>query len=102
MGGTPPQMLKKNPCSTEEAEASNSRIISPTSTHRMARDSPLLDRLIKAGYHVEPCVVAPDTTAIVEFPVAAGKKIRTTRDVSMWEQLSLAAFMQRYWADNQV
>jgi hypothetical protein len=69
---------------------------------RMARDSPLLDRLVKAGYHVEPCVVAPDTTAIVEFPVAAGKKIRTTRDVSMWEQLSLAAFMQRYWADNQV
>jgi ribonucleoside-triphosphate reductase (thioredoxin) len=22
--------------------------------------------------------------------------------VSMWEQLSLAAFLQRYWADNQV
>lgn len=69
---------------------------------RMARDSPLLERLIKAGYHVEPCCVAPDVTAIVEFPVAAGNSIRTTRDITMWEQLSLAAFMQRYWADNQV
>jgi ribonucleoside-triphosphate reductase (thioredoxin) len=69
---------------------------------RMARDSPLLERIVRAGYHVEPCAVAPDTTAIVEFPVAAGNRIRTTRDVSMWEQLSLAAFMQRYWADNQV
>lgn len=24
------------------------------------------------------------------------------RDVPMWEQLSLAAFLQRHWADNQV
>lgn len=28
----------------------------------------------------------------------------TTRasELSMWEQLSLAAFLQKYWADNQV
>ena len=26
----------------------------------------------------------------------------TLDDVSMWEQLSLAAFLQRHWADNQV
>jgi hypothetical protein len=26
----------------------------------------------------------------------------SVKDVSMWEQLSLAAFLQRYWADNQV
>jgi len=69
---------------------------------RIARDSPLLERIVRAGYHVEPCAVSPDLTAIVEFPVAAGQNIRTTRDVTMWEQLSLAAFMQRYWADNQV
>lgn len=69
---------------------------------RLASDSYLLNRLIKAGYHVEPCIMSPDTTVVVEFPVCAGNEIRTTRDVSMWEQLSLAAFMQRYWADNQV
>lgn len=31
-----------------------------------------------------------------------GEGIRTVSDVSMWEQMSLAAFMQKYWADNQV
>lgn len=31
-----------------------------------------------------------------------GSLVQTVGDVSMWEQLSLAAFMQRYWADNQV
>ena len=69
---------------------------------RIARDSYLLERLIKAGYHVEPCTMSSDTTVVVEFPVCAGSSIRTTREVSMWEQLSLASFMQRYWADNQV
>lgn len=68
----------------------------------MPRGSYLLERLIKAGYHLEPCIMCPETTVVVEFPVCAGQHIRTTRDVTMWEQLSLAAFMQRYWADNQV
>ena len=31
-----------------------------------------------------------------------GEGIRTVSEVSMWEQLSIAAFMQRNWADNQV
>jgi adenosylcobalamin-dependent ribonucleoside-triphosphate reductase len=69
---------------------------------RMARDSYLLIRLIKAGYHVEPCSMCPESTVVVEFPVCAGVNIRTVKEVSMWEQLSLAAFMQKYWADNQV
>lgn len=69
---------------------------------RIARDSQLIQRLVRAGYHVEPCAVSPETTLIVEFPVFVGNDIRTLQNVSMWEQLSLAAFMQRYWADNQV
>jgi len=69
---------------------------------RMSASSPLLERLRGAGYLVEPCAVNPSETAVVEFPIDAGPGIRTTRDVSMWEQLSLAAFLQRYWADNQV
>lgn len=28
--------------------------------------------------------------------------VRTLDQVSMWEQLGLASFLQRYWADNQV
>lgn len=69
---------------------------------RIARDSYLLERIIKAGYHVEPCVMNPEMTIVVEFPVCVGDSIRTNKDVTMWEQLSLAAFMQKYWADNQV
>ena len=36
------------------------------------------------------------------MPVNLGSKIRTLQDVSIWEQVSLAAFLQKYWADNQV
>ena len=68
----------------------------------MAHDSPLLERIKAAGYHIEPCAVSPESTSIVEFPVDAGEGVRTAKDVSMWEQLSLAAFLQRHWADNQV
>jgi hypothetical protein len=28
--------------------------------------------------------------------------VRSLDQLSMWEQLSLAAFLQRYWSDNQV
>lgn len=69
---------------------------------RLARNHQLLNNLFKAGYHIEPCVVNPETTVIVSFPIAMNEKIRTLDNISMWEQLSLSAFMQKYWADNQV
>ena len=68
---------------------------------RVAANSPLLPPLVEGGYHVEPSVTDP-STMVVSFPVGLGDDIRTIDDVSMWEQLSLAAFMQRHWADNQV
>lgn len=46
------------------------------------------------------CVLG--TTVVVEIPIDVGAGVRTSREVSMWEQLSLAAFLQKYWADNQV
>ena len=39
---------------------------------------------------------------VVEVPVDVGEGIRTVGELSIWEQFSLAAFMQRHWADNQV
>ena len=36
------------------------------------------------------------------MPVDAGEGIRTAAELSIWEQFSLAAFLQRHWADNQV
>jgi hypothetical protein len=34
--------------------------------------------------------------------VSVGKGIRKANELSMWEQLALASFLQRHWADNQV
>jgi hypothetical protein len=39
---------------------------------------------------------------VVEFPVRFGDKIRTQPEVSLWEQLALAAFLQKHWSDNSV
>lgn len=50
---------------------------------------------------LEPAAENPEGTVVVEVPVDAGEGVRTARDLSMWEQLSFAAFLQRYWADNQ-
>ena len=67
---------------------------------RLSINSDILPALQKAGYHVEPCVINKDTM-IVEIPVRTKNK-KTISDVSMWEQLNLAAFLQKYWADNSV
>jgi ribonucleotide reductase alpha subunit len=69
---------------------------------RLANNSPLVKPLQDAGYKIEPCVGSESTTVVVEIPIDVGEGIRTVNDVSMWEQLSLAANMQRWWADNQV
>ena len=69
---------------------------------RLSVNSPLLKPLEKAGYKIEPAFGSEDSTVVVEVPVDVGEGIRTVSEVPMWEQMSLAAFMQRYWADNQV
>ena len=56
----------------------------------------------KAGYKIEPAFGSEDSTVVIEVPVDVGEGIRTVSQVPMWEQMCLAAFMQRYWADNQV
>lgn len=67
---------------------------------RVSEYSPLLQAARDAGYKVEKDAYA-DATWVISFPVAThcdkGKK-----DVSIWEQVALAADLQRYWADNQV
>lgn len=69
---------------------------------RLDRASDLVPALMRAGYNLEPAVEAPESTLVVSIPVDAGAGVRTLDDVSMWEQLALASFLQRYWADNQV
>jgi hypothetical protein len=69
---------------------------------RLAKSSSLVPPLIAAGYHVEDCIGQEGSTVVVEVPVQIEENIRTVAQVTMWEQLALAAFMQRHWSDNQV
>jgi len=69
---------------------------------RLSNMSPLLKPLEKAGYKIEPAFGSETSTVVIEVPVDVGAGVRTLGEVPMWEQLSLAAFMQKYWADNQV
>lgn len=69
---------------------------------RLSKHSDLINPLILAGYKIEPAVGSEDSTLVVEIPVKIDEPVRTAAEVSMWEQLSMAAFLQRYWSDNQV
>lgn len=69
---------------------------------RLANNSPLLPALEKAGYKLEVAFGQEKSTVVVEFPVFVGENVKTQEDISMWEQLAQAAFMQKYWSDNAV
>jgi ribonucleoside-triphosphate reductase (thioredoxin) len=68
---------------------------------RYAANDPLVKVFIDAGFEVEPDVMDPKHTVVVSFPTV-GPKVRTEREVSMWEKADLAVAAQAYWADNQV
>jgi adenosylcobalamin-dependent ribonucleoside-triphosphate reductase len=68
---------------------------------RIADTSPLIGALERAGYPVEEAVQEPNTK-VVSFPVHLEGCKKYQRDVTIWEQVSLAAHHQRVWADNQV
>jgi hypothetical protein len=69
---------------------------------RLAANSQLVEPLRLANYKIEPAVGSERDTLVVEIPIDVGEGIRTVNDVSLWEQVALAANMQRWWADNQV
>ncbi|KAJ1664668.1 hypothetical protein EV178_003912 [Coemansia sp. RSA 1646] len=68
---------------------------------RVSKRSDLLPALRDSGYHIEEDVV-DKSSVVVEFPIDHGEGVRGLKDVSIWEQLSLAALLQRVWSDNQV
>lgn len=67
---------------------------------RLKKDSELIEPLEKAGYNTELDKI-DSSSIVVEIPVHVSGT-RSNREVSIWEKTSIAAFMQRYWADNQV
>jgi ribonucleotide reductase alpha subunit len=68
---------------------------------RLAKEDPLTEAMIEAGYHVEPAFGDSGSTVVVEIPVL-GKGIRTEKDVTIFEKMNLAILAQRYWSDNAV
>jgi hypothetical protein len=68
---------------------------------RFSSDSTMIEPLKKAGYRVEDDEYSPNTL-VVEFPVHEPYFLKGKCDVSMWEQLEIAAQYQHYWADNSV
>lgn len=66
---------------------------------RIAKNSPLIPAIIDSGLRIEDDVV-DSSSAVVEFPVH--NEGRSLKNVSIWEQVALAAFLQKYWSDNQV
>jgi adenosylcobalamin-dependent ribonucleoside-triphosphate reductase len=68
---------------------------------RVAKDSPLLPILEKAGFHIEPDLKDKNRTVVVRFGIS-DERVKPVSEVSMWEQMVNVVDYQRYWADNQV
>lgn len=47
--------------------------------------------MMDAGYHVEDDAMDTIHSCVVEIPVSLGNNVRTLKDVTLWEQLQLAA-----------
>lgn len=85
----------------------------PEATHyiknmRISNTSDMLPSLRDAGYEIEPMmtkvgdkVILDAYTSVVKIPVKMGVS-RSRHQVSMWEQLALAALIQKHWSDNAV
>ena len=68
---------------------------------RFSKYSELVEILMEHGYNVEDDRYSPNT-ACVDFPVHEKHFTKGKKDISMWEQLEIAAQYQYYWADNSV
>ncbi len=68
---------------------------------RFRYDDPIVETFKEAGYQVEPDVMDPSFTVVVEFPVT-GPAGRSETEVPVWEKVALANLMASHWADNMV
>lgn len=68
----------------------------------VASNSELLPIMHRHGYHVEDSQYQPGVSSLVTFPVHAGAGVRSVSDMSLLEQVEVAALAQRHHADNMV
>lgn len=69
-------------------------------TVRFTSSSPFVKAFQRAGYRIEEG--EGHNTVIVYFPVKEKDFWKSKSEVTIWEQLEIAAQMQMYWSDNQV
>ena len=69
-------------------------------TQRFDKDSPFVKAVRRAGYRIEEA--EGHDTVVVYFPVREENFWKSKEDVTIWEQLEIAAQMQTWWSDNQV
>lgn len=67
---------------------------------RLSISSPLIARLIDAGYRVEPEAADPSGTVVASFPIDLGVDMPGEDDVSPWDHMALAAMVNRHWSSN--
>lgn len=69
-----------------------------------AKNDPAVAKLIEARVPYEPLITDPTGSLSFQFPMQSANKgkTRSVDQVSIWEQASIAAFLQRVWADNAV
>lgn len=68
---------------------------------RVSKDSPIIEILRNAGFHVEPDIKDKERTVVVKFGIS-DERVKSINNVSIWEQMANVVDYQRYWADNQV
>lgn len=68
---------------------------------QLSANDPIVEKLVQAGYHVEPYGNDAANTVVAEFPIYNSAE-RYKSDVTLYEQLALAQAYQYWWADNQV
>ena len=69
---------------------------------RLAKNSTLIPLLQQAGYNLEDCVGSEASTYVVSVPIKYAEGVRSHKEVSVWEKVGFAAFMQEWWSDNMV
>ena len=70
-------------------------------TVRIPKESNLYHTLIESNYRVEESIYG-DNSWVVYFAVEEKNFERSKKEVSIWEQISNAILLQKYWSDNQV
>lgn len=70
-------------------------------TVRVEQASPIVDSCRAAGYRVEQDKASPNTV-VIYFPCHDVTEMRTSSEITIWEQLELLAALQGYWSDNMV